>query len=357
MAMSPSNGLLQNFNCARPWVGMVANQGIAFCGAGICDPWLQNSVSALEPWRFDTGLIAIQSAITTVPTSGAPGPTAVNTDGNNLQIPGGASLTLFQNGVGDPMQISDGSAWWTATTADKDLLREGAPMDEPFYFIVTGFCWEVPEVIQRGGTFTASTDPVVFAPWLTDQSNGSQYTGRIQRSILNNLAINITYGDSGCSYRLGVAAFFPTFGSPRGGTTITNGNNTTPLVYTPLMIGVAIGPRDDSRQVSLTCTFGQSAIIQSDPTNPTISGTTIPGVINSTNVGTVFAKVRVLAIGYPVCMPREDCYPFNGMGGGFQGMPQGGQQQGMPQGMPQGAQQPVANSQVAAAPSGFVYGR
>jgi len=292
------------FAVGRPWVLGVQNQVVSYCAMGVCDPSVQNSVSALEPFRYATGLFAWQSLATAVPTGGGAGQ-PINTDGNNLTIASGATLNLFQAGVGDAIPLSDGTTWWVNTISDTDLLRSGAPIDRGFMFLGTGLVFEAMEPFQRGGTFTAPTDPKLFSKWLERQDDGPGYGQAIQQAMINYTAMQVSFSDAGTTFRIGVGAFYPQWGGPSGSQSIRNGNVGTPGTYLPFTTGICTGSRDDVRQLTLALLFGQSATVQNNPTEPTVSGSTLSGVINTANNGTVYAPVRVTLVGYMVCVPSD----------------------------------------------------
>ncbi len=297
----------QAFSPTRPWVLGVNYQSISYCGVGLCDPILANSVRGPEPFSYDTGLFPFVMAATTVSTSTG-GPLAANTDGDDLTATGGSNMTLFQAGVGDPVVIASGTvgasaAWYNKTISDTDTFKAGSPVDRGNLMMVSGISVEVNDPFQRGGTNVAAADPQFYSSWLEMQEDGPGYSQRIQKHLLNNLGITITFGDTGQSFRLGVPSFHPPYGGPAGSQTTRNGQTSTPGTYLPLMTAFCIGAQDEVRQLSLQLTLGQNVTIQADATNTPIAGSTTTGIINTANVGTVYAPVRVSLYGKTVCAP------------------------------------------------------
>ncbi len=285
----------------RPWVLGIQNQVVSYCGVGLCDPILQNSVSAMEPFRYASCLFTW----TNIGTTGGLAPIAANSDGGNLSLATGTEIDLFQAGVGDPMP---GNGWWIQTISDTDLFRSGAPVDRGFMFLVTGVTFEALDCFQRGGTGTSATDPKFYSNWLHESNNGPGYSFNIQKFHMNYTAMQFTFGDTGCSYRIGVGAFWPHWGGPAGSQTVRNGLICTPGMYLPFTTSVCIGARDDVKQLTLTLTSGQGGVIQSVPALPTIAGSLAAtnGTINTANNGDVHCTVRVMTIGYIVCVPYAD---------------------------------------------------
>jgi len=79
-------------------------------------------------------------------------------------------------------------------------------------------------------------------------------------------------------------------------------------MYLPFTTAVCIGARDDVRQLTVTLTTGQSGRVQNNPAQPTIAGTlaATAGTINVLNDGTTYCPVRIVAVGYIVCVPYAD---------------------------------------------------
>jgi hypothetical protein len=299
-----ANGDLAMFKAlsvGRPWVLGIQNQVVSYCGVGLCDPLLQNSVSALEPFRYATCLFAWSLVATQGPNGSS---IAAGDDGANLQIPTQQEREIFVSGVGEPMP----GGWWIQTISDTDLFRSGAPVDRGFMFLVTGVTFNALDVFQRGGSGALPDDPKNYSNWLQESHNGPGYGFIIQKFHINYTAMQFTFGDTGCSYRIGVGGFWPTWGDPSGAQTVRNGLVATPGMYLPFTTAVCIGARDDVRQLTITLTTGQSGLVQSNPAHPTIAGSkpATAGTINGKNDGTVYAPVRVVAVGYIICVPYAD---------------------------------------------------
>jgi hypothetical protein len=262
----------------RPWVLGIQNQIVSYCGVGICDPLLQNSVSALEPFRYATGLFQW----------------ALAAAGGDLTIGQNVELDLFTFGVGDPIP----GGWWTQTISDTDLFKAGAPVDRGFMFLGTGLATEALDPFQRGGTGASATDPKLFSAWLSEADDGAGYSFMIQKFHLNYTAIQFTFGDTGTTYRLGVLAFWPQWGGGAGSQTVRNGVVSTPGMYLPFTTAICIGSAFDVKQLTLSLFTGQSGDIQNNGTQPT--------ALAPNGTGTVFAPVRIMVVGYIVCVPVEN---------------------------------------------------
>ena len=265
----------------RPWVLGIQNQIVSYCGVGICDPLLQNSVSALEPFRYQTGLFHWGLAV----------------NGGDLTIGQNVELDLFTAGVGDTIP----GGWYINTISDTDLFKQGAPVDRGFMFLGTGIAAEALDPFQRGGTGTAAADPKYFSAWLNEADDGAGYSFLIQKFHLNYTAIQFTFGDTGTSYRLGVLAFWPQWGGPRGSQSVGNGLVATPGMYLPFTTAICIGSAFDVKQLTLSLTTGQAGTIQNNGAQPTVQ-------FPSTNTvdPTVYAPVRIMVVGYIVCVPVEN---------------------------------------------------
>lgn len=287
----------------RPWVLGIQNQVVSYCGVGICDPILQNSVSALEPFRYATCLFEWDLVATVTPGGGG-AVSAANADGDDLEIESNQQRELFTQGVGDPMP----GGWWIQTISDTDLFRQGAPVDRGFMFLVTGLTCNALDCFQRGGSGAAAGDPKLYSVFLQCTEAGPSYSFLIQKFHINYTAIQFAFGDTGCSYRLGIGGFYPTWGDPAGSSTVRNGLVSTPGMYLPFTTAVCVGSRDDVKQLKVTLTTGQSGRVQNNPAQPTVAGSlpATAGTINAANDGRVFCPFRVVAVGYIVCVPYEN---------------------------------------------------
>lgn len=264
----------------RPWVLGIQNQVVSYCGVGICDPLLQNSVSALEPHRYSTGLY--QWAI------------AGGVAGGDLVIGQNVELDLFTTGVND--QIPGG--WWTNTISDTDLFKQGAPVDRGFMYLATGLGAEVMDPFMRGDSANAATDHKLFMAWLNEAEDGAGYSFLLQKFHMNYTAVQLTFGDTGCSYRVGVLAYHPQQGGPAGAQTVRNGLVSTPGMYYPLTTAICVGSAFDVKQMQMTLTTGQAGQIQNNGNQPTAL---TPG-----GASTVFVPIRMTLYGYIVCVPVEN---------------------------------------------------
>jgi hypothetical protein len=302
----------------RPWVLQMQNQLISFCGPGACDSNLSQMVQAPENWRYDRGLILIQSAPTLPAGGGAI--SVANTDGNDLLIPANTELTLLSTGVqnstaaGEPITTSTpapagfgGSTpgtWWNKSISDTDLLKTGAPQDRPFWFIATGLAVATHDAFQRGGNAASAADPKVYSNWLSPASDGSGYVSRIAKAIQQDLALEMSFGATGCTYYLGLAYFYPAIGGADGPQFSRNGCNGSVPGYMPFNVALCLGPRDDTRQATLLLSITQPIVIKNDPANPTISGAGATlNLVNTAGDGTVYVEVAVVLFGYAVCAP------------------------------------------------------
>lgn len=300
--MNDQISLYKALSVGRPWVLGIQNQVVSYCGAGVCDPLLQNSVSALEPFRYDTGLFQWSLVATNLPGGGS---TLANSDGSDLALPTQTEVDLFTAGVGQPIT----GGWWNKTISDTDLFKAGAPVDRGFMFLVTGLAMSAMDPFQRGGTGAAIDDPKLYSNWLQESHNGPGYSFLIQKFHLNYTAISIAFGDQGTQFRLGVMGFYPEWGGPTGAQTLRNGQTATPGMYMPLTTALCVASRDDVKQMTLALTSGQQGRVQNNPAQPTIAGSQVgvtTGLINTLNSGTVYAPVRAMLAGYIVCVPFEN---------------------------------------------------
>lgn len=302
--MNPNDqiSLYKALAAGRPTVLGVQNQVVSYCGTGLCDPLLQTSISALEPFRYSTGLFHWDLVATVLPNGG--GTSAADADGDDLEIPTGTELTLFQAGVGEAMP----GGWWTNTISDTDLFKSGAPVDRGFMFLIMGFVASVMDPFQRGGTNASADDPKLYSNWLQESHNGPGYSFLMQKFHLNYTAIEVNFGDQGTTYRCGVLAFYPEWGGPAGAQTVRNGMTGIPGAYLPFTTALCVGSRDDVKQFSVVLSTGQKGRVQNNPAQPTIAGSLAATAltINAANDGTVYVPVRILAVGYIVCVPFEN---------------------------------------------------
>ena len=266
-----------------------ANQPAAFCGVGVCDSTLQASVNALSHLRYDTVLFRW----------------TLTADCGDLCIETGQTHDAFVSGVGGPI---DGG-WWTKTCADTDLLRDGLPTDRCFYYVAIGMTFEALKPFQRANSGVSATDCRLFSAWLRDSESGAGYGFQIQKAMIDYTCVTLVREDTGCEQRLGVGAFFPQIGGPRGSQSLGNGLICSVAGYMPFAVAYCFPGDDDADEVTVRLHFGQCLCIQNVGSQPTISGSTPPtpptsagtaSSINAINDGTVYAPVRIAFIGYPI---------------------------------------------------------
>lgn len=294
-----------------PFVMEVANQIRSFCGAGLCcDSILAVMVQAAEPWRYDSGLWTFEMQATAHPAGGG-GLLPANTDGDNLTLAGQEILLLNSGGIpaNEPIVLSNGGTWYNKTISDSDLFRRGAPVSRNYLFMVIGLTVEFSEAFQRGGTNVDATDPKFYSAWLRNRADGPMYCAQLQKALLDQMALRITFSDAGKFFILGRAANYPQLGGASGFSAITNGKTSAGSVFTPLNAALMLGSFDDSNQATLSCLIGQPTVVQSDAVSKTIAGSAAGTAftINAANVGTVYIEMTVTFIGHAVVSCPPDC--------------------------------------------------
>lgn len=264
----------------RPFVLQVANQQQIYCGAGLCDPYLQSSASAISPLRYDTGLFVVTLAA----------------NGGNLILPSGQSFDLFVGGIGTT--IANG--WWTKTLSDTDLPEKkgGAPVSRNFVFLIMGIAVEVPDCFQREGTAGASNDGRQDSAWLNKAHDGAGYSFALAKAVMNYTAVVLSAGDTGCSQRVGLLAHSPHWGQPAGPQAERLGLTAMPGTYLPFTTAYCAGSEDDLMQMTMTLTFGQRYVVE----NNAGAGQTLCVDVDETNCD-VYQPVRISIIGYILCAP------------------------------------------------------
>src|SRR6185369_2806051 len=228
--------LYKAFMPGRPWVLGIQNQVVSVCGVGICDPLLSNSTRALEPFTYATVLFAWSMVAT--------GDNLANVAGDDLEIESGQQRIAFQSGVGELIP----GGWWLQTISDTDTFKSGAPVDRGFMFLATGMITNALDPFQRGGTGASAADPKLYSAWLQESEDGPGYSFLIIKFHINYTAMELSFGDTGCRYRLGTLALWPTWGHPAGAQTVRNGLVATPGMYLPFTTAVCVGSRDDVKQ-------------------------------------------------------------------------------------------------------------
>lgn len=267
----------------RPWVLGVENQVIQVCGIGICDPILVNNINALAPLTYDGAVFSwdVVSAVNPDPP-----PASLL----SLVLPDNITREFFTTGVGE--LISGG--WWIKTISDTNAFKGGTTVDRGFMFLITGFAVEVHDAFTKEND-TASAKKR-YPAWLQMADDGVGYSFCMQKYLINYLAFTLTFGDTGQLYRIPVASLLPPWGGPNGAQTVRNGQTCMPGAYLPLTTGICAGSRDDVRHMTLTGFCGIGQVIDGNEAQP----------IHDTVDHKCHVYVRVIAIGYIVCVPIEN---------------------------------------------------
>lgn len=273
----------------------VAGQKVAYCGVGLCDPTMSNSVNALKVIRYQKFLV--QWEIATAPGGGALA--------GDLVLTANQSIDLWNQGLGD----APGSLgfWISALTlAQTDAFNQGGSIGpRGQFFIGVGLMFQVLGVYQRGGTGSASNDPKYVNANLRQAQFA--YTQPMAEATLRDFNGVITFGDSGCSYRFGLLMFYPSPNaivddSPR------NGNIATPAAFTPFAVAICAGAKDSEKQVTVTLSNDTVAtIIASNPVAPlaTTAG-------SNEEATTVYQELIAQLLGCEMCLPdMSSCGPLS----------------------------------------------
>lgn len=272
--------------CGRPWVGAVASQPAVLCGVGLADPFLRSNISGAETTRYSSGafLFARDSLITS------------ETFGD-LTIEANAPLQLFINGLTDLGAIE--GLWWTLTTGDTNLGKGGDPVDSGLGFLCCGMTAETPDPYQRLAFVKVPLSPSNKRYYNAFLRKSGPYAKQLKAAVLNNVAVQVQFGNLGITNRLGLLAQYPSWGGPNNG---DNGSTNSPMVYQPFQAAMLIGPNNQMIKLQMTLSFGQGVSIANISAFPTSGQTS-----NGTDLfdGSVFQPVRVAMVGYIVCVPEN----------------------------------------------------
>jgi len=287
-----------------PSVFSANGQIVTYCGVGLCDALLQNSINAPMGFLYTKGLFVFNLVAT---QKGNGVLLAANSDGCNLGSPAGSSIELLSVGVGQPIPVSNGTAWFLQTTSSSSLLSNGAVAPRGFNWLIFGVAVEVTLPYQRGGTGAAASDPKFFSSWLGPQPNGPAYAQKLQSAVIENGAVECKFNDAGQSYRFGLISQHPSLGGATGGGLAKNGSTSSGPTYTPLQIAMCFGADNDVRSARITCTLGEAITIQNDASTDTISGSTAATAltINVANNGDVYIETCFTFFGRQICVPQD----------------------------------------------------
>lgn len=265
----------------------VPGQRLNYCGIGLCDPQLFTNVNGITPYVYQH----VHFQWTVDDGEGGTG---------NISIATGQSVDAFTTSIGDTIP----GAWWTQTLQDTNLLtkREGAPVSRGWLFFARGLIVDVSEPFQKSAN--SSTASRYFAAWLNNADDGAFYQGQIQKALINNTSIEISYSDTGCTSRLGLIKHNPGWVGAMGPQTVGNGKVSV-IGFVPFVSVLAFGSEDDARQVSLTLTYGQGTVIQANGSQPPVASPAEDHL--------VYAPVGLTLVGN-ICSVADvqSCFPPNG---------------------------------------------
>lgn len=289
--MAGTNDIFEALQCGRPWVGAVANQPALLCGIGLADPFLRSNISGPETTRYSSGAFTF----TRLGAAGAAVPGAVG----DYNLGTGAQIQLFVDGLTDLLTVE--GLWWAGTIGDTNLGQGGNPIDRQLGFMCCGMTVEAPDSFQRlftGAVATAVTNQRYYAPFLRPLG-GTGYNGQFKAAVLNNVGVQVTFGNLGITNRLGLLAQYPAWGGPGNG---GNGSTNSPLMYQPFQAAMLIGPQNEMTKLTMFLTMGQGATIANIAAFPTTAALSDGTALTS---GDVFQPVRVSMVGYIVCVPQD----------------------------------------------------
>lgn len=295
--MAGTNEIFEALQCGRPWVGAIANQPALLCGIGLADPFLRSNISGPETTRYSSGAFAFTELTD-----------ALSTPNADLFIATNTQIQLFVNGLTDLGAIE--GLWWNLTTGDTNLGQGGNPIDRQLGFMCCGATVETPDPYQRLATANtgfglAPTNPRFYPFFLTNGSGtsavGQGYAAMLKSAVLNNVNMQVQFGNLGITNRLGLLAQYPAWGGPQG----NNGQTNSPLMYQPFQAAMLIGPQNEMTKLQMTLSFGQAVRIGNNANLGAIGAATsgVPPIpLLDTNV---YQPVRVSMVGYIVCVPQD----------------------------------------------------
>lgn len=293
--MSGTNDIFEALQCGRPWVGAVANQPALLCGIGLADPFLRSNISGPETTRYSSGAFTF----TRLGAAGAGVPGAIG----DLALATNAQIVLFVDGLTDLLTVE--GLWWAGTVGDTNLGAGGNPIDRQLGFMCCGMTVEAPDPFQRLATAAvalATTNvryyPAFLRP-LGGAGGGSGYNFQLKSAVLNNVGVQVQFGNLGITNRLGLLAQYPAWGGPGNG---GNGSTNSPLMYQPFQAAMLIGPQNEMTKLQMTLFMGQGTTIANIAAFPTAAALSDATALLS---GDVFQPVRVSMVGYIVCVPQD----------------------------------------------------
>lgn len=204
-----------------------------------------------------------------------------------------SQIKLYQTGVGELGTVN--GVWWTQTSADTTLEKQGAPVYERNSFWALGMTTRLRGMVRRGGTpgTPLPTDPIVSNGQL-DDGDGSYYA-QAASIAANNIAFVFSYQGDSCPRFMGAIAANGDRGQVVGAGRVSLSLPIGP--YTRWTRPAVFGAKDEFAK--LEGTLAQSVDLEIDP----IGGNAIPD-----GFGDVSLLVDMCLFGVRVCgNPDDDC--------------------------------------------------
>jgi hypothetical protein len=251
-------------------------------GYGACDPLFRDSPSALLVFSYSTVVIKL----TRDPATG------------NLVSAPNTQVQAFSYGVGeDPAPAGFPAGGPTATEDLTDAFNGGAPVERGQMAVVTAM------VCNMGKPFGLAGEPAPTpsAPGLrTYTAWMDEYDARARESVMLDVLIEFTYGNTACKYRMGVPQ---DWGTMSANTMSANSHSLNGLngVALPFRAATVINARDESRKLTINIRTGSLGI--SIPQSPGIPATTTD----------LFVPIRIQLLRYPICAVDAGACAVGGM--------------------------------------------
>lgn len=200
---------------------------------GACDPMKEAAEqrSTLEVYRYSTGFLQFATAAGANPSA---------------TIAVGASINLFDAGIGDPNGTTEGfPAGVVPSFTETDAFPTGAPVDIGFCFYAFGMTFQV----LRPFRYDAVNNRKLYDPAV------DEYEGRFAQAIQHGVSVMFTFGNTACQYTLGNPGHWGSMAGPRGAGVVSNSGQVNGL-YLPFRVPICCGARDTTKQLTAVVTVG-----------------------------------------------------------------------------------------------------